>query len=66
MKWLLLIWIASNDSYFPDPHQALVLGHFDTREACVKEGPTARAEGFYHVTAWACVEGNETESDKKK
>lgn len=58
-KWLLLIWIQSNDSGFPNVEPAIVAATFETRAACVDAGPKASIKSLaeYHVITWACVEG---------
>jgi hypothetical protein len=58
MSWLLLVWVMSNDSGFPDPHEAIVFKSYTTEAACLKAGPTVEDAGhMYHVTYWACVPG---------
>lgn len=57
MKWILMFWLASNDSGFPNHSPGFDDTSYDTQEACLNAGKALKTNAYSHVTLYYCVQG---------
>jgi hypothetical protein len=58
MTWILLFWVVSNDSGFPDPSPGYMEKPYVSLPDCLEGGKALKVSKFSHVSAWYCAVGD--------
>lgn len=58
IKWLLLVWLQTNDPTVPPIPEPVVIERFDTYAACTKAKVVYGGVDFYRIVKRQCKKGS--------